>query len=282
MIKQHLFVLFLFLGALVLSLDAGNAKTLTNSVGMKFAPIPAGKFTMGSPDTERDRGRDEEQHEVAITKPFYLGVHEVTQGEYEKVLGKNPSFFSAVGPGKQRVANKNPSDHPVEMVTWNDATAFCGKLSELPAEKAAKRAYRLPTEAEWEYACRAGTKTPLHFGEGMDSTFANFNGLSPYNSNDGGPFFRSTVRVAEYKANDWGIFDMHANVQEWCSDWYAADYYKKSPMADPQGPLEGTKRVLRGGGWPNAGKSCRSAFRNKLGPDQANYSAGFRVVLNAN
>ncbi len=254
-------------------------RQLSNSIGMKFVLVPAGSFTMGSPSSEPHRGADEVQHKVAISRPFYLGVYEVTQGQYEKVMGARPSFFSTTGTGKERVGKADTSGFPVENVSWNDAVAFCKKLGEMPAEKEAGRSYRLPTEAEWEYACRAGGPEATHFGEQMDANQANFNGLSPYNTTTGGPFFRRTLRVGSYQPNAWGLYDMHGNVQEWCADWYAADYYARSPKADPAGPAEGTERVLRGGAWVHSGKACRSAVRNKHDPGAATYSFGFRVVL---
>jgi formylglycine-generating enzyme required for sulfatase activity len=191
-------------------------------------------------------------------------------------MGANPSFFSAKGGGKQRVAGKETSSHPVERVSWHDAVEFCKKLSAME-----KRTYRLPTEAEWEYACRAGTKTPFHAGEKFNSNFANINGLgySAYGTDEGGPFYRATVPVAEYKGNKFDLFDMHGNVQEWCADWYAADYYKDSSKDDPRGPEKGTERVLRGGAWPSSAKACRSAARNHLPPEERSYTTGFRVVL---
>ena len=254
-------------------------ETVANSLDMAFVTIPRGTFTMGSPAKETDRGDDEDQHEVKITKDFYFGVHEVTQGQYEKVMGVNPSFFTPTGPGKAKVKVKDTSKCPVECVTWHDAVEFCKKLSALPQEHSAKRKYRLPTEAEWEYACRAGTTTPLHYGDVVDSYHANFNGLSPYGIGRGGPFHRRPVDVGSYQANKFGLFDMHANVMEWCQDWYAADYYAKSPAEDPTGPAEGAEKVTRGGSWSNSGKACRSAVRTKLAPDESHYGLGFRVVM---
>jgi formylglycine-generating enzyme required for sulfatase activity len=261
------------------SMGQNGVETVENSLGMTFASIPAGTFTMGSPKTETDRGDDETQHEVKITKGFHLGVHEVTQGQYEKVMGVNPSFFTPTGSGKVKVKVKDTSRWPVECVTWHDAVAFCRKLSALPKEAAAKRTYRLPTEAEWEYACRAGTTTALHYGDNVDSYVANFNGLSPYGVGRGGPFHRRPADVGSYQANKFGLFDMHANVMEWCHDWYAADYYAKSPAEDPSGPADGTEKITRGGAWSNSGKACRSAVRTKLAPDESHYGLGFRVVM---
>jgi formylglycine-generating enzyme required for sulfatase activity len=243
---------------------------------MKFVLLPAGKFTMGSPEKELHRNSDEPEHEVAITKAFYLGVFEVTQGQYEKIMEANPSHFSAKGGGKEQVKERDTSSYAAERVSWKDAVEFCKKLS---AKE--KKTYRLPTEAEWEYACRAGTKTVFHTGNDFNSTLANINGLSysSYGKEVGGPFYRCTVTGGEYPGNAFGLFDMHGNVQEWCSDWYAADYYKKSPKDDPTGPAEGKERVLRGGAWPSSAKACRSAARNKLPPDEKTYTTGFRVVL---
>lgn len=259
------------------ALSADEAATLTNSIGMRFALIPAGKFTMGSPESEKGRNDDETQHEVAIARPFYLGVHEVTQGQYAQVMGKNPSWFSADGGGKQRVDGKSTSSYPVETVSWHDAVAFCDKLGALPDERAAGRTYRLPTEAEWEYACRAGTTTVFHYGDDLDAYKANFCGLiyAAYGKAGAGPFLRRTAPVGDYKANAFGLYDMHGNVQEWCQDWYTTT----SPAVDPQGPAQGGERVLRGGGWPHSGKAVRSAMRNKLAPDERHYSAGLRVVM---
>ncbi|MSQ94372.1 MAG: formylglycine-generating enzyme family protein [Gemmataceae bacterium] len=253
-----------------------DVKVITNSIGMMLVPIAPGKFVMGSPENEVHRGSDELQHEVAITKPFHLGTYEVTQGEYAKILGNNPSFFAKNGGGKQRVGRKDTSSHPVERVSWNDAVEFCKKLSAKEG-----KTYRLPTEAEWEYACRAGSKTVFHMGNDFNGNLGNINGLaySSYGKEEAGPFYRVTVPCGEYKENKFHLFDMHGNAQEWCSDWYAADYYKKSPKDDPPGPANGTERVLRGGAWPSSAKACRSAGRNHLPPDEKSYTTGFRVVL---
>jgi formylglycine-generating enzyme required for sulfatase activity len=253
-----------------------DVKEVKNSLEMRLARIPAGKFLMGSHKEEVKRNEDETQHEVVITKAFYLGVFEVTQGQYEKVMGKNPAFFCAGGRGKQRVEGRSTADYPVENVSWLDAVEFCKNLS---AKE--KKTYRLPTEAEWEYACRAGTKTVFHTGNDFNSNLANINGLiyNSYGKEEAGPFWRCTTKVGEYKGNAFGLYDMHGNVQEWCADWYAADYYTKGPKEDPQGPSEGTQRVLRGGGWPSSAMTCRSAFRNHLAPDEKSYTSGFRVVL---
>ena len=171
----------------------------TNSIGMKLRLIPAGEFMMGSPGTESGREDDETQHRVSITKPFYLGVTEVTQEQYQKVMGTNPSYF------------KGPQN-PVETVSWADAVEFCRKLSAMPAEKTAGHVYRLPTEAEWEYACRAGTTTAYSFGD--DASRLGDYGWFGGNSDS------KTHQVGEKKPNAWGLYDMHGGVYEWCQDRY--------------------------------------------------------------
>jgi formylglycine-generating enzyme required for sulfatase activity len=253
---------------------------VVNAIGLKLVLIPAGEFRMGSSTSEAFRNEDELLHDVTIARPFYLGIYEVTQAQYQKVVGTNPSWFVA-GRENTRLRTKDTSHHPVDSVTWNEAAAFCAKLSDLPEEKKAARFYRLPTEAEWEYACRAGTTTVFHYGDNLDSEKANFNGLSPYGQDRRGPFLRTTCKVAEYKPNALGLYDMHGNVQEWCADWYAADYYAKSPKENPQGPDSGSERVVRGGSWVTSANLSRSAARNKLAPEEATYVVGFRVVMEA-
>ena len=267
---------------LMASLDAVPASQqpneITNSIGMKLALIPAGKFMMGLPKDEKERGDNEEQHEVSITRPFYLGVYVVTQAEYEKVMGNNPSYFSAKDTGKDSVKDMDTSRFPVETVSWDDAVAFCKKLSELPEEKKAGRVYRLPTEAEWEYACRAGTKTVFHYGDSLSSRQANFNGEYPYGGADKGPFLARTAKVGSYAANGFGLYDMHGNVWEWCQDWHDANYYKNSPREDPPGPAQASARVVRGGGWGDHGGDCRSAGRIGGEPGFRGSGLGFRVA----
>jgi formylglycine-generating enzyme required for sulfatase activity len=257
-------------------------KRFTNSVGMKLVLIPAGKFMMGSPEDEKYRSDNEgPQHRVWITKPFYMGVYTVTQKQYKTVMGKNPSDFSAGGSRSVFVEGLDTDDFPVETVSWKDAQAFCKKLSALPAEKKAGRKYRLPTEAEWEYACRAGTTTPFHYGKSLSSRQANFNGPYPYGGADKGPYLKRTCKVGSYKLNAWGLFDMHGNVFQWCQDWYDRNYSRVSPKKDPVGPKAGTARVIRGGSWGMPGTECRAACRPNYG-EQPGYRGnfiGFRVVL---
>jgi formylglycine-generating enzyme required for sulfatase activity len=258
---------------------------ITNSIGRRLVLIPKGKFLMGSPKGEAERepfGKgSEEQHEVEITRPFYLGMYEVTQAEYEKVMGTNPSWFSATGGGKAKVG-PDTSKFPVEQVSWKDAVEFCEKLSARAAEKRSGRVYRLPTEAEWEYACRGGASTkPFHFATSipsLSSTQANFNGNFPYGGAAKAPSLERTTTVGSYKANAFGLFDMHGNVWEWCADWYDKDYYKTSPRKDPTGPTTGTARVLRGGSWDGSGQICRAAFRLFYDPGIRGSIIGFRVA----
>ena len=233
---------------------------------IEFASIPAGKFLMGSPATEKERYQNENQHEVTLTQGFRMGVHEVTQAQYEQVMGKNPSHFKG-------------ATLPVETVSYDDALAFCQKLSDLPAEKAAGRKYRLPTEAEWEYCCRAGTSTPFHFGNELNGTQANCDGNNPYGTTKKGPYLEKTSPVGSYPANAWGLYDMHGNVWEWCQDWYG-DYPKQS-VTDPRGPEVGSICVSRGGSWYNEAAGCRSANRYWYDPSIRNSGVGFRLALSS-
>jgi formylglycine-generating enzyme required for sulfatase activity len=255
------------------------AKEITNSIGMKLVPIPAGKFLMGSPTSEAERDAGEDQHEVAITRPFYLGVHTVTQGQFEKVMGKNPSFFHP--------KNGGSPDHPAEQVRWGDAREFCTKLSALPDEKKAGRTYHLPSEAEWEYACRAGTTTVFNVGNALSSKQANFNGNFPYGDAPKGSFLHRTAKVGSYPPNAWGLYDMHGNVLQWCNDWYDPNYYKKSPKENPKGPEKGMIEtgfrsdffvIVRGGCWLDEGRACRSGRRFRLQQSEPYRWTGFRVA----
>jgi formylglycine-generating enzyme required for sulfatase activity len=258
-----------------------DEKTITNSIGMKLVLIPAGKFQMGSPETEEGRESKELQHEVSITRPFFMGAYETTQREWETVMQKkfNQSQFNSSRGGSY--------DHPVENMTWYMVVDFCKKLSELPDEKKAGRTYRLPTEAEWEYACRAGTKTPYHCGKSLSSKQANFNGNFPSGGAEKGDYLRKTEKVGSHAPNAWGLYDMHGNVAEWCSDYYDPKYFSDSPKEDPKGPAKGVfptdynkdfYRVVRGGCWVDEAVACRSAYRFRAMPHDAYRLIGFRVV----
>jgi formylglycine-generating enzyme required for sulfatase activity/serine/threonine protein kinase len=248
---------------------------VTNAVGMKLLLIPGGSFRMGSPGGEAGRSDDEgPPHAVVIGGNFYLGAFPVTQGQYQQVRGDNPSHF-------RRVAGLDPRTLPVENVSWDDAVAFCRALSELPEERKKGRVYRLPSEAEWEYCCRAGTESAfgVEAGRSLSSASANFDGRKPYGSGPRGDFLERTSPVGSYPPNAWGLYDVHGNVWEWCLDWYAAGYYKDSPKKDPTGPAKGTERVLRGGSWQNHARLCRSACRDRAGVAYRSLNAGFRVVM---
>jgi formylglycine-generating enzyme required for sulfatase activity len=212
---------------------------------------------------------------VTISRDYYMGAHEVTQAQYKKVMGKNPSYFQG-----DKVAIRHPqtnrvvkdvdsSNHPVEAVSWSEAVEFCERLSALPEEKKAGRVYRLPTEAQWEYACRAGSTTA--YGCGNDDRSLGDHAWYRQNSNN------LTHAVGQKKPNAWGLYDMHGNVWEWCSDWYDQNYYTQSPKDNPQGPDMGSLRVFRGGCWYFPAVNCRSAFRNWFIPAGRYGSLGFRV-----
>jgi uncharacterized protein (TIGR02996 family) len=262
-------------------------RRLTNSIGMQLVLIPPGKFLMGSPESEAERFDDEgPQHEVEITRPFYLGTYQVTQEEYQKVMGKNPSYFSAKGGGKGKVKKLDTRRFPVESVSWDETVEFCRLLTEKEGDSA--RLYRLPTEAEWEYSCRGGQffkdSVPFYLAapsSSLSSQQANFNGNYPYGVAAKGPYLQRTNTVGSYQPNVLGLYDMHGNVWEWCSDWFDPNYYQRSPKQDPQGPESSpeNRRVLRGGSWGSYGRSCRAAGRYGVDPGVRDYYDGFRVVL---
>jgi formylglycine-generating enzyme required for sulfatase activity len=273
-------------GIFKVKMPEGNftEEKITNSIGMKLVLVKPGTFLMGSPPDEAGRFEDEDQHEVEITRPFYMGAYEVTQEEYERVLDNNPSWFSSTGNGKDQVKGMNTRQFPVEVVSWEDASEFCRRLSELPEEKSIGRAYRLPTEAEWEYSCRGGhlfksPSPPFHFGNSLSSTQANFHGNSPFGDAPKGPYRKCTTKVGSYSPNSLGLYDLHGNVWEWCADWFDAEYYKRGPRQNPQGPENGESRVLRGGAWDDGGRYCRAAFHFGLAPGDRRINTGFRVVF---
>jgi formylglycine-generating enzyme len=246
---------------------------VTNSLGMQLALIPPGAFWMGSAGGEAPRYAPVEQprHRVVISRAFYLGVHPVTQAQYEAVMATNPSrfeVFAAVG----------VSGLPVDSVSWLDAVAFCERLSRRPAEREAGRLYRLPTEGEWEYACRAGTTTAFHFGETLSSHQANFDGARPYGNVPRGPFLGRTSAVGSYPPNAFGLHDMHGNLWEWCHDGGRAYPPGGSAALDPEGLTTGGRRVVRGGSWESPGRDCRSARRNFRLIEHGVMDLGFRVA----
>ena len=231
-------------------------KTHKNSIGMEFVLIPAGTFQMGC-SSEAEECEDEEKpsHSVTISQPFHLGKYEVTQAQWEAVMGNNPSKFKG-------------ADRPVDSVTWDDAQEFIKKLN----AKEGHTRYRLPTEAEWEYAARAGSATAYSFGddEGQLGNYAWY-----WENSD-----EETHPVGRKQPNAWGLFDMHGNVWEWVHDWYGEKYYSAGAMTDPQGPESGGYRVLRGGGWTyEVMWYCRSDYRRGSTPDHREEGDGFRLVL---
>ncbi len=269
----------------------GFASTNSSSLNPPPAPpgmvwIPPGTFVMGSPDDEKERNSDETQHTVTLTNGFYMSKNLVTQGQYLALMGNNPSYFTTNIDGNGTIVSPD-LNRPVEQVTWYDAANYCGKLTD--SEQAAGRlpagwVYRLPTESEWEYACRAGTTTAFNLGPDLRSGMANFVGQYEYVSGTGtvtnksGIYLGRTATVGSYQPNAWGLYDMHGNMVEWCSDWY--DSYPVGSVTDPQGPTSGQYRVLRGGYWFSYAKDCRSALRDFEDPRVAyNGNFGFRSVL---
>jgi formylglycine-generating enzyme required for sulfatase activity/tRNA A-37 threonylcarbamoyl transferase component Bud32 len=253
---------------------------ITNSIGMKLALIPSGEFKMGSPaaliDVElRLHGYNEmwrnllpgelPQHRVRITRPYRLGVTEVTQEQYQRVMGSNPSKF------------QGDPHRPVEQVSWDDAVEFCSKLSELPGERAVERRYGLPTEAQWEYACRAGSMAPLQSKADPSARLEEEKMLRDYawfGANSDG----QTHPVGQKRANALGLSDMYGNAAEWCADWIQPDYYAKSPVDDPSGPRTGTHRVVRGGSFLDPPYGCRLTARCTGPPGLRDPNVGFRVA----
>jgi len=236
--------------------QGAEPKSVTNTIGMELIELPAGMFTMG----------DGSAVAVTLTKSFWLGKTEVTQGQFKKVMGTEP--------WKGEDSVQADKDCPASHVDWNDATAFCQKLTDLERKAGKLKAgesYRLPTEAEWEYACRAGTETSYSFSDDEKhlGQYAWFKG----NAFDAGERYAHAVGLK--KPNPWGLYDMHGNVHEWCSDWHDG---KLSGGTDPVGPEGGSDRVLRGGGWGRYPSDCRSALRNVSVPSYRSGALGFRVA----
>lgn len=247
--------------------------SFTNSVGITLNQVPPGDFRMGSPRDQPGRDEDEVRHEVTISKTVWFGTTPVTQAQYMRLMDDNPSHFAEVD-------GEDTADFPVDSVQWTEAVDFCHRLTQVPEEREAGRVYRLPTEAEWEYACRAGVSfcQMYHFGPSVSAGQANFNCTDPHPPEQGvaGEPLQRTCRVGSYAPNAWGLFDLHGNVGEWCSDWRGS--YRIAERIDPQGPPQGERRVLRGGLWGLGGQYCRCASRDSLGEDGQNSNVGFRVV----
>jgi formylglycine-generating enzyme len=312
------------LSAFADGIKAREKVEVTATPGMKLALIPSGEFQMGSEETakatadffEKPFGdgippawifeHEHPRHRVRITRPFYMGIFHVTRGQFSRFIEEShyrPDSERRSPPGAvgwnsdvrkylfearfswRYNGFKQTDDHPVVNVSWNDAVAFCNWLGKKEGAK-----YRLPTEAEWEYACRAGTNTRFSTGDDPEklATVANvadaafqrefpfqFGGHHTINADDGYVF---TSPVGIYKPNAFGLYDMHGNASEWCADWYEAEYYKRSPVNDPKGPETGTRRVSRGGDWMGRPDSARSARRGMREPDNSTVYTGFRVV----
>ncbi|MEH2234045.1 MAG: SUMF1/EgtB/PvdO family nonheme iron enzyme [Nostoc sp.] len=241
--------------------DFDFVEDLGNGVTLEMVQIPRGTFMMGSPEGEAERASDEsQQHEVKVPG-FFMGKYEITQAQYQAIMSHNPSYFK----GEKR---------PVEQVSWDDAVEFCQKLS-----KKTRKTYRLPSEAEWEYACRAGTKTPFYFGEMITKDLVNYNGNFPYGSAPKGEYSNETTNVGKFPPNSFGLYDMHGNVWEWCQDVYN-DNYQGAPK-DGSAWLTGKDnniRLLRGGSWISDARYCRSAYRDRSARANRNNDVGFRVV----
>src|SRR5262245_41793182 len=246
-------------------------KHFTNSIGMKFVWIPPGSFLMGSTKAEIEKQPffdilgfrlDETQHKVTLTKGFYMGIYTVTQEQWQAVMGNNPSFF------------KGEKNLPAERVSWDDCQEFIKKLREKD-----KKPYRLPTEAEWEYACRAGTMTPSYCGETISTDQANYNSNFTYGKGKKGVARGKTTPVGSFPPNPWGLYDMHGNVWQWCQD-RVGDYPHKA-VVDPHGPTQGETRIMRGGSFAQAPGDCRSAKRNggTLPTQRDATNIGFRLCL---
>lgn len=298
--------------------DSGAPLVITNSIGIKLMRIPAGEFMMGGQESaaqlvaafpahhrKPEFFNDEyPRHRVRITKPFYLGAREVTVGQFGRFVGESGykteaeidgaggwGYNPATGVCEGRRLRYNwrspgfpqTAEHPVLDVTWNDAAAFCRWLS-----KAEGKTYRLPTEAEWEYACRAGGSARYSFGDNPDDLVQRTNTLGARGRTEfphvqdvtaaAGEKLHFTMPVGGFAPNAFGLYDMHGNVWEWCADWYAADYYAHSPVDDPQGPDSGDTRVRRGGGWNSFPLWARASFRNWNTPQSRCVNLGFRVA----
>jgi formylglycine-generating enzyme required for sulfatase activity len=284
-------------------------------VKLELVYVKEGEFQMGitkeeidtilreDKDARRENYDDEHpRHKVEITKPFWLGKYAVTQQEFEKIMGFNPSYFSASakgrdgeqyfdwskpGGGKDKVQKMETTRFPVENVSWDNASAFCEELNrkhlnQLPeALRQAGYKFRLPTEAQWEYACRAGTETPFHFGKELNGKQANCLGNYPYGTTVKGTYLQRTCRVGSYDANAFGLYDMYGNVYQWCEDYYDPKFYSSGALKDPFNSQKGaeTLRVLRGGSWFGGAWYCRAACRTWHAPSIRLYLVGFRVAL---
>ena len=257
------FIVMLMAVSVALAADKpDDHKFIKNSLGMVFVLIPAGEFMMGSPPEEPQGDKKmETYHRVTISTPFYLQATEVTQGQWQAVMGYNPSFFRDCG-----------ESCPVEQVSWNEVQEFIRRLNQI--EGAGK--YRLPTEGEWEYAARAGTTTAFNTGPCLTTEQANYNGQFPLSRCPAGEYRARTTRVGSFLPNDWGLYDMHGNVSEWVHDWNGK--YPSGQISNPTGPPSGTTRIFRGGDWSHDAWICRAASRLAGMPGGGDNYLGLRLL----
>jgi formylglycine-generating enzyme len=232
---------------------------LGGGVKLEMVYIEPGTYNRGSPAGEKGRDSDETQHRVTLTKGYWMGKHEVTQEQWERVMGTNPSRFKG-------------AKNPVEQVSWEDCQRFIQELN----RRISGGGFRLPTEAEWEYACRAGATGPFAFGDCLGTSEANYDGNYPMDGCRKGQYRQRTLPVGSLRANAWGLYDMHGNVWEWCQDWYGS--YPSGAVTDPPGPGSGESRVYRGGCWFYIARYCRSAFRYGGPPGNRNNNLGLRLA----
>jgi formylglycine-generating enzyme required for sulfatase activity len=243
---------------------AGERMVLTiKGMAYPFRWCPPGTFLMGSPENEPERESSETQHQVTLTHGFWMLEMPVSQPMWEGMMGFIPGAFR----GKNLPAN---------CVSWDECQTFIQKLNDLKATPSGYR-FAMPTESQWEYACRAGTTTPFHFGSALNGDKANCTGRFPYGISTLGKSLDMTSEPGVYPANAWGLYDMHGNVWEWCQDW--SGDYPTNPVTDPAGPATGTQRVLRGGSWCSSAGVCRSAFRYSCDPSDSHWVVGFRLAL---
>lgn len=236
-------------------------EAFNKKMGMKFVKVGQGTFLMGSPIDEQGRSKDELQRQILITIPFFIQTTEVTQKQWETIMGDNPSAFVKCG-----------ESCPVENVSWNDVQEFILKINSLQDIAV----YRLPTETEWEYACRAETNDPFPYGDCLSTEQANYNGNYYLIGCSKGLNRMMPVPVSSLKANPWNLYDMNGNIWEWCNDWYGE--YSPYEVIDPQGPVIGLYKVCRGGSWKHEERKARSANRNRYAPSFRGNTIGFRLV----
>lgn len=245
------------------SLANNKQEQIKTKTGIDFIKVEPGCFIMGSPLTEKERVDGEKQHKVCLTKPFLLGKYEVTQGQWEAVMGKNPAHFKQCG-----------SRCPIESISGEDIEAFI-KIIRIKTGLQ----FRLPSEAEWEYAARAGTTTIFSFGDNINTSQVNYDGDHPYIGKATGRDRKTPLAVGSLPANSWGFHDMHGNVWEFVRDWHRLDYYKNSPRDNPKGPEKGSFHVRRGGSWRFGARFCRSAYRGRFRQNSISTLMGFRLAF---